>query len=189
MMAFGIPGDAVTAVMLGALIIHGIQPGPMFVVTNAPIAYGMFAAYFLAHPLMIVLEWLFLRFALPVVKLPLYILAPIILVLCVIGSFALNNIIENVWTFFLFGVLGYAMVKTGFPLAPLILGVILGDMIETNFIRAIMTDSDWTLFFTRPWSGVMLALSVVSFGYSLWQRHRAEQRAFAAAATEADVEF
>jgi putative tricarboxylic transport membrane protein len=189
MMAFGIPGDAVTAVMLGALIIHGIQPGPMFVVTNAPIAYGMFAAYFLAHPLMIVLEWLFLRFALPVVKLPQYILAPIILVLCVIGSFALNNIIENVWTFFLFGVLGYAMVKTGFPLAPLILGVILGDMIETNFIRAIMTDSDWTLFFTRPWSGVMLALSVVSFGYSLWQRHRAEQRAFAAAATEADVEF
>jgi putative tricarboxylic transport membrane protein len=189
MMAFGIPGDAVTAVMLGALIIHGIQPGPMFVVTNAPIAYGMFAAYFLAHPLMIVLEWLFLRFALPVVKLPQYILAPIILVLCVIGSFALNNIIENVWTFFIFGVLGYAMVKTGFPLAPLILGVILGDMIETNYIRAIMTDSDWTLFFTRPWSGVMLALSVVSFGYSLWQRHRAEQRALAAAATEADVEF
>ena len=69
MMAFGIPGDAVTAVMLGALIIHGIQPGPMFVVTNAQIAYGMFAAYFLAHPLMVILEGLFLRFALPVVKL------------------------------------------------------------------------------------------------------------------------
>ncbi len=101
---------------------------------------------------------MFLRFALPVVKLPQYILAPIVLVLCVIGSYALNNIIENVWTFFIFGALGYLMVKTGFPLAPLILGVILGDMIETNYIRAMMTDSDWTLFFTRPWSGVMLAL-------------------------------
>lgn len=190
MMAFGIPGDAVTAVMLGALIIHGIQPGPLFVTTNAPIAYGMFAVYFLAHPLMVIIEGLFLRFALPVVKLPLYLLAPIVLVLCVIGSYALNNIIENVWTFFIFGVLGYLMVKTGFPLAPIILGVILGDLIETNYIRAVMTDSDWTLFFTRPASGVMLALSVFSFGYSLWQRRRAAKRAGAPPeATEADVEF
>ena len=190
MMAFGIPGDAVTAVMLGALIIHGIQPGPLFVTTNAPIAYGMFAVYFLAHPLMVIIEGLFLRFALPVVKLPLYLLAPIVLVLCVIGSYALNNIIENVWTFFIFGVLGYLMVKTGFPLAPIILGVILGDLIETNYIRAVMTDSDWTLFFTRPASGVMLALSVLSFGYSLWQRRRAAKRAGAPPeATEADVEF
>ena len=130
MMAFGIPGDAVTAVMLGALIIHGIQPGPFFVTTNAPIAYGMFAAYFLAHPLMLIIEALFIRFALRVVNLRLHILAPVVLVLCVVGSYALNNIIENVWTFFIFGVVGYLMVKTGFPLAPLILGVILGDQIE-----------------------------------------------------------
>ena len=82
------------------------------------------------------------------------------------------------------------MVKTGFPLAPLILGVILGDMIETNYIRAVMTDSDWTLFFTRPWSGAMLALSVISFVYSLWQRRRAAKRAGASSeAGEADVEF
>ena len=190
MMAFGIPGDAVTAVMLGALIIHGIQPGPLFVTTNATIAYGMFAAYFLAHPLTMIIEAMFLRFALKVVKLPLYILAPIVLSLCVVGSYALNNLIENVWTFFIFGVVGYLMVKTGFPLAPLILGVILGDQIETNYIRAVMTDADWTLFFTRPWSGVMLALSVLSFGYSLWQRRRAATRAGAPPeAEEADVDM
>jgi putative tricarboxylic transport membrane protein len=188
MMAFGIPGDAVTAVMLGALIIHGIQPGPYFVTTNAKVAYGMFAAYFLAHVLTLLYEWVGLRFALRVVALPLHILSPIILVLCVIGSYALNNIIENVWTFYLFGVLGYVMVKSGFPLAPLILGVILGDQIEVNFIRAIMTDADWTLFFRRPWSGVMLALAVLSFGYSLWQRRRATRRARAPGAEE-DLEF
>jgi len=119
-----------------------------------------------------------------------YFLAPIILVLCVIGSYALNNIIENVWTFFLFGILGYLMVKTGFPLAPLILGVILGDQIEVNFIRAVMTSSDWTLFFTRPWSGAMLGLSVLSFAYTLWQRRRAALReAGRAAKGEADLEF
>ncbi len=190
MMAFGIPGDAVTAVMLGALIIHGIQPGPLFVITNAPIAYGMFAAYFLAHPIMVVLEGLFLRFAMRVVYLPLYILAPVVLVLCVIGSYALNNIMENVWTFFIFGALGYFMVKTGFPLAPIILGVILGDQIETNYIRAVMTDSNWTLFFTRPWSGAMMALSVLSFGYSLWQRRRMAKRVGAKAEeVEGEVEF
>ncbi len=177
MMAFGIPGDAVTAVMLGALIIHGIQPGPLFVTTNTPIAYGMFAAYFLAHPLMVIIEGLVIRYALKVVNLPLHILSPVVLVLCVVGSYALNNIIENVWTFFIFGVIGYLMVKTGFPLAPLILGVILGDQIETNYIRAVMTDSNWTLFFTRPASGIMLGVSVLSFGYSLWQRHRAAKRA------------
>jgi len=189
MMAFGIPGDAVTAVMLGALIIHGIQPGPLFVTTNAPIAYGMFVAYFLSHLLTVAYEWVGLRFALKVVALPLHILSPVILVLCVIGSFALNNIIENVWTFFLFGVLGYLMIKTGFPLAPLILGVILGDQIEANFIRAVMTDADWTVFVTRPASGVMLVLSVLSFGYSLWQRRRVAQRATPPAESEDGVAF
>ena len=85
------------------------------------------------------------------------------------------------------------MVKTAFPLAPLILGVILGDQIEANFIRAIMTSSDWTLFFTRPWSGAMLALSAFSFGYSLWQRRVARRAARAAptpvgAESDADLE-
>ena len=137
-----------------------------------------------------IIEAIFLRFALKVVKLPLYILAPIVLSLCVVGSYALNNIIENVWTFFIFGVVGYLMVKTGFPLAPLILGVILGDQIETNYIRAVMTDADWTLFFTRPWSGIMLVLSVLSFGYSLWQRRRAARRASAPPGEgEAEVEL
>ena len=186
MMAFGIPGDAVTAVMLGALIIHGIQPGPFFVSLHATVAYGMFTAYFLSLLLTFVYERMGLRFALRAVALPLYILAPTILVLCVVGSFALNNIIEDVWTFAFFGVLGYGMVKTGFPLAPLILGVILGDQLEVNYIRAVMTSSDWTLFFTRPWSGAMLALAVFSFLYSLWQRRQTARRA---AEAEGALEF
>jgi hypothetical protein len=90
----------------------------------------------------------------------------------------------------IFGALGYLMVKTGFPLAPLILGVILGDQIETNYVRAVMTDSDWTLFFTRPWSGAMMALSVISFVYSLWQRQRALKRAGKPSEeAEGEVEF
>lgn len=172
MMAFGIPGDAVTAVMLGALIIHGIAPGPLFITTNTDVAYGMFAAYILTHFITVAASWALLRYGLRVILTPLPVLIPIILVLSALGSYALNNIMENVWTLFFFGIVGYAMVKLGFPLAPLILGVVLGDQLETNYIRAVMTDADSWLFVTRPLSGVLLGLSVVSVAVALWQRRR-----------------
>lgn len=172
MMAFGIPGDAVTAVMLGALIIHGIAPGPLFMTTHTEVAYGMFAAYILTHFITVAASWALLRYGLRVILTPLPVLIPVILVLSALGSYALNNIIENVWTLFFFGIVGYAMVKLGFPLAPLILGVVLGDQLETNYIRAVMTDADPWLFVTRPLSGVLLALSVVSVVVALWQRRR-----------------
>src|SRR6266542_4084244 len=186
-MAFGIPGDAVTAVMLGALIIHGIQPGPLFISQNPGLAYGIFAAYILAHPIMVLIIAAGARFFLRIVTVPKAVLIPVVLVLCVIGAYALNNIIENVYVFLLFGVLGYALVKAGFPLAPLILGVILGDQIEVNLVRAIMTDSNPWLFLTRPISGTLIALSVASVILALWQHHRAQARM--AQLPEQDVEF
>ncbi len=186
-MAFGIPGDAVTAVMLGAMIIHGIQPGPLFMIQEPRIAYGIFAAYLLAHPVMIILQWLLARVYLRIVQVSKSILIPLILVLCVIGAYALNNTMENVYALLLFGVLGYLLVKFRFPLAPLILGVILGDQIEINLVRAIMTDSDPWLFVTRPISGAMLGLSVLSVVLALWQHRRAQARLVPAAAEE--VEF
>jgi putative tricarboxylic transport membrane protein len=172
MMAFGIPGDAVTAVMLGALIIHGIAPGPLFVITHQAVAYGMFAAYILTHFVTVAASWVLLRYCLRVILTPLPVLVPVILVLCAIGSYALNNIIENVWTLFFFGIIGYLMVKFGFPLAPLILGVVLGDQLEANYIRAVMTDADPWQFVARPISGILLGLSVASVVVSLWQRRR-----------------
>ncbi|HEU4369220.1 MAG TPA: tripartite tricarboxylate transporter permease [Methylomirabilota bacterium] len=184
-MAFGIPGDAVTAVMLGAMIIHGIQPGPLFITQEPRVAYGIFAAYLLAHPVMMVLQWLLARVYLRVVRVPKSMLTPIILVLCVIGAYALNNVMENVYALLLFGVVGYGMVKLGFPLAPLILGVILGDQVEVNLVRALMTDNDPLLFVTRPISGVMLALAVGSVLFALWQ-HR---RQYAKAPAQPDLDF
>jgi putative tricarboxylic transport membrane protein len=185
-MAFGIPGDAVTAVMLGAMIIHGIQPGPLFISQQPKVAYGIFAAYLLAHPVMLLLQWLLARVYLRIVQVPKSILIPIVLVFCVIGAYALNNIIENVYVLLLFGVIGYLLVKSGFPLAPLILGVILGDQIEINLVRALMTDADPWLFLTRPISGAMLGLSVVSVALALWQHRRQYRRAVAPAPVDTD---
>jgi putative tricarboxylic transport membrane protein len=176
MMAFGIPGDAVTAVMLGALIIHGIQPGPLFVTTNVKVAYGMLAAYFVAHLVTVMIEAGCLRYFIKVVTVPLHTLVPIVLVFCVVGSYALNNIMENVYTFLIFGILGYFMVKTGFPLAPMVLGVILGDQIEVNLIRSIMTDPNPWLFVTRPISGALLVLAFLSFIFAIYQEQRSRNK-------------
>jgi putative tricarboxylic transport membrane protein len=183
-MAFGIPGDAVTAVMLGALTIHGIQSGPLFISQNAQLAYGIFAAYLLAHPIMVLILAVGARWMLRVVTVPKAALFPVVLVLCVVGAYALNNTMGNVYVLLCFGVLGYLMVKLGFPLAPFILGVILGDQIEINLIRSIMTDPDPWLFVTRPISGLLLGASVLSIAAALWQHRRMQRRA--AAAEDAD---
>jgi putative tricarboxylic transport membrane protein len=171
-MAFGIPGDAVTAVMLGALTIHGIQPGPLFIVQQPVLAYGIFGAYLVAHFLMVAILFVGVRWMLLIVTVPKAVLFPVILVLCTVGAFALDNTMANVYVLLLFGVIGYGMVKGGLPLAPLILGVILGDQIEINLVRAIMTDSNYWLFITRPISGGLLLAALVSVVFALWQHRR-----------------
>ncbi|HEY5899289.1 MAG TPA: tripartite tricarboxylate transporter permease, partial [Burkholderiales bacterium] len=175
-MAFGIPGDAVTAVMLGALTIHGIQSGPLFISQNTQLAYGIFAAYLLAHPIMVLILGASARWMLRIVSVPKSALFPVVLVLCVIGAYALNNTMSNVYVLLAFGVVGYLMVKFGFPLAPFILGVILGDQIEINLIRAIMTDPNPWLFVTHPISGLLLAASVGSVAFALWQHRRMQKK-------------
>ena len=183
-MAFGIPGDAVTAVMLGALTIHGIQSGPLFISQNATLAYGMFAAYILAHPLVLILLAVGARWMLRIVIVPKSILFPVVLVLCVVGAYALGNSMATVYVLLASGVLGYLMVKFGFPLAPFILGVILGDQIEINLVRSIMTDANPWLFVTRPISGLLLGASVLSIAAALWQHQRIQKKT--QAAVEAD---
>jgi putative tricarboxylic transport membrane protein len=187
-MAFGIPGDAVTAVMLGALTIHGIQSGPLFISQNAPLAYGMFAAYILAHPLVLILLFLGVRWVLRIVIVPKSILFPVVLVLCVVGAYALGNAMATVYVLLASGVFGYLMVKFGFPLAPFILGVILGDQIEINLVRSLMTDSNLWLFVTRPISALLLAMALGSIVVSIWQ-HRRMQRKAAAAAPAGAADF
>ena len=176
-MAFGIPGDAVTAVMLGALTIHGIQPGPLFISQQPTLAYGIFAAYILAH-VHHDRDDVRRRALVPAHRdaCRRRSLFPMILVLCVVGAYALNNTMANVYVLLLFGVIGYSMVKGGLPLAPLILGVILGDQIEINLVRSMMTDSDPWLFLTRPISGVLLAAALLSMAAAFWQHRHARKK-------------
>ncbi len=176
MMALGIPGDIVTAIMLGALLIHDIVPSPTFISDEPVLAYSVFLAFFLAHFIMIGLQAGCLRVFVLVTRLPMYTLAAVILAYCAIGVFALNNVTFDLWTLFWFGILGYGMRLLGFPLAPMILGVVLGNIAELNLSRALAISDDPTLFLTRPWSLFFLILAVFSAVFPWYQRARDHKR-------------
>ena len=176
LMALGIPGDVVTVVLLGVLMIHDVVPSPTFVIENADIAYTILLAYFFAHFVMVSLQTFGLRAFSYVAKAPIYLVGTVILFCAAIGVFVWDNAIFDIWTVFIFGALGYVMRCLGFPAAPFILGVVLGGVAELNLNRALSTSDDYTLFLTRPWSLLFLVLAVFSALYPLYQAARGKSR-------------
>lgn len=176
MMALGIPGDIVTAVMLGALLIHDVVPSPSFISDTPVLAYAIFIAFFVANFMMLILQSGALRLFVLVTKVRMYILASIILAYCGIGIFALNNVTFDMWTLFWFGIVGYVMRNLGFPLAPMILGVVLGRIAELWLSRATAISTEISPFFTHPWSLFFIILSVFSLFFSAYQSQRGRRR-------------
>lgn len=172
LMALGIPGDVTAAIMLGALLIHDVVPGPTFISEEPVLAYSIFIAFFMANFIMLALQSLMLRVFVLVTRIPMYVLAAVILAFSSIGVFALNNISFDMWTLFWFGILGFVMRQTGFPLAPMILGVVLGNIAELNLSRALAIDTDPTLFFTRPWALFFLLIALYSALFPWFQAQR-----------------
>jgi len=172
MMALGIPGDVTTAVMLGALLIHDVVPSPTFIAEEPVLAYSIFIAFFLATFMMVGLQSFMLRVFVLVTRVRMYVLAAVILGFCGIGVFALNNVEYDLWTILWFGILGFLMRQFGFPLAPMILGVVLGNIAELNLARAFAITTDLSPFFTRPWSLFFMIIAVFSAMYPMYQNKR-----------------
>lgn len=163
LLTMGIPGNTVTAVFLGGLIIHGISPGPLIFMKSGNIMYGIFTALVVANVFMIVFEYLGLKWFVKLLDVPKHILLPIIMVLCVVGAFSTNNRIFDVWSVFAFGLVGLLFKKIKIPSTPLIIGFILGSMTEVNLRRALMaSDGNWSVFVTRPISLAFLLVALVS---------------------------
>lgn len=167
MIALGIPGSAVDAVLMAALMVHGIGVGPRLIMDNADTVYGMFMAMFVASAMMLAVCLLSMRLFLKVTHIPKSVIVPVVLTCCLVGAFTLNNRVTDIYLLLGIGVVGYIMTKLDYPLAPLVLGVILGPIAETNLRRALMTDEDWTLFFTRPISAALLILAVISIALAI----------------------
>ena len=163
-MAFGIPGDAVTAVMMGAFLIHGLKPGPTLFVSNPDVVSAIFLLFIAGNLLFAALGMASLSFLVKLLETPPRYLMPIVIVLCVVGAYAASNSVFDVWVLIAFGVVGYVMRKIDMPIAPMVLGFILGPLIEDNLRRALVLDDGWPIgFLTRPVSAVLIGLTMLLF--------------------------
>ena len=163
LLTLGIPGDVGTAPMLGGLMVHGIVPGPLLFVTNGELVYSIFTALFLAAIFMLVLEFGGMRIFIRILGVKKYILMPIVMILCCVGAYGANNRVFDIIWLGIFGIIGYLLSKADFPVAPMIIGYVLGPMAETNLRRALMSsEGSLVPFFTSPIALVFFALTIVS---------------------------
>ncbi|MBS3977855.1 MAG: tripartite tricarboxylate transporter permease [Syntrophomonadaceae bacterium] len=169
MLSLGVPGDVVTAVMLGALMLIGIKPGPMLFVDQPHVVYALFAGLIVIQFTMLFVALFSTRIFPYILKVPYNILMPVVMVLCVVGAYTLQNSMFDVLVALVFGVIGYFMRKYDYPAAPLVLGVVLGPMAEENLNRALLLSrNDWMVFIQSPISLAFLILSVVSIFLALY---------------------
>ncbi len=162
-LTLGIPGSSTTAVILGGLMIQGLRPGPLLFATQPKFVYSIFVAMGLANILFLVVGLVGAKGFAQVTRIPIYILNPIVMVLCLIGSYSLSNNVADVWIMLIAGLVGFVIKKAGFSPAPIVLGLVLGELIETSFRRAMLIfDNNALVFFTRPFSAIFLGLALVS---------------------------
>lgn len=177
-LVFGIPGDTVTAIIIGVLITKGITPGPDVFVEQGVLVNAIFMVFLLANLLLLPLGLLAIKGASKLLMVPGGILYPLILMFCIVGAFSTNNSMFDVWVMLGIGLLGYFFMENDFPLGPLILAYILGPIIESNFMRSIIkADGDLLAFVDRPIAMVLAGMAILTWtliiANGLWKKHQA----------------
>ncbi len=164
MITLGIPGSPTAAVMLGGLIIWGLQPGPLLFTEKPEFVWGLIASMYTGNIIGVLMVLAFVPFFAAILRVPFAILTPLIVVVCAIGSYAVHNSMIDIWYMLLFGVIGYVFKKLDYPLAPLVLALVLGDLAENALRQSlIMSQGSLAIFFTRPIAGAITALALLFF--------------------------
>ena len=181
LLSLGIPGDSTTAVLIGAFTLQGIQVGPLFIGDNLDTWYTMMIALLIANAAMFLIMFFAIKYIAKVITVPKYILYPIIIMMCVVGAYAINyGIMFDVWTLLIFGIFGYICSKIGIEVAPLIIGFILGKSAEIYFVKALESFGTLTIFFTKsPIAMFLWVLIFISIGYSIYsmvKTHKAKKQ-------------
>ena len=176
LLVLGIPGDGVTAMMLGGFLIHGLSAGPLLFIKNADVVYGIFAACMLCGLIMLVVEWTCIKGFVKVLKVPKYILMPLILVLCAVGAYATNNRIFDVQSIIIFGVIGYLFHKVKMPTTPFVLCFLIGNMTETYLRRGLMSYKSFGAFFTRPIFDVFFFIAIAVIVWTVYKEIRGRKK-------------
>lgn len=181
LLTLGIPGCPVAALLLSGLVIKDLQPGPALFSNNPDVVYGFFLAFVMANFAMFACMVLFIKPFAEVLKMPRYLLIPPILAFCTIGAYMSNNLMADVWVLFAFGLVGCFLEKFKYPVAPLVLGYILGPPAELQLRRGLTsTNGDLTPLITDPVSAVFLVIALFVLILPFWQRYRNEKRRKAA---------
>lgn len=163
---FGIPGDTITAIAIGVLYMKGLNPGPTLFTEKASSMYALYIVFLVANIIMIPLGIMMIRMARYVLYLPRSLIMPVIVLLCAVGSFATGNNLALVFTVAVFGIVGYFMDRNGYPVAALVLGAVMGTMVEQNFVTSLIkSDGSVLPFFNRPVASV---LALMTFAAMLW---------------------
>ena len=160
-LSLAIPGSAPAAVLLAAMFIHGVRPGPLIMIEFPTFVYEVVAMILFANVAMLILGLSMVRTLVKVLMIPREKLMPVIFVLCAIGAYAVTNRLFDVWVMLAFGLIGYYLRRMDYPMAPLILGIVLGDIVDKNLRRGlVLSDGSLEPFITRPISGVLVAIIV-----------------------------
>lgn len=170
LLSLGIPGDSTTAILLGAFLLQGIQVGPLFITSNPDLWSGMILVLIIANMVMFFMMFFSIKYFARIIFIPKYVIFPIIVVACVVGSYAINNgIMFDVWTLLIFGLLGYIFPKVGVQIPSFLIGFILGDIAEKYFIDSLKgSGGDLTVFFTNgPIAIVLWVLILGSLTYAI----------------------
>jgi len=182
MMTLGVPGSGTTAILLGAFMMYGLQPGPLLFKDHPKLAWGVIMSMYIGNVMLVILNTVFIPVFVSVLRTPQTILMPLILVLTIVGSYSLNNNMMDVWVMVAFGIVGYLTKKYNYPAAPLILGLVLGPIAEINFVRgASLAQGDLTVFLTRPISLTLLVCAFVSVIFPLikqWVNQRKQAKLY-----------
>ncbi len=168
-LVFGIPGDSITAIVIGVLYMKNMNPGPTLFTTNPQNIYAVFLLFIIANIIMVPLGVLCIKAAKRILKVPRNILMPVILLFCTVGTFAINNTVFDIGVMLAAGVAAYVLEENDFPIAPAILGVVLGGMLEENFISSLIkSDGSLLGFVSRPIAAVLAALTILVWSTPLF---------------------
>jgi putative tricarboxylic transport membrane protein len=168
LLAMGIPGSGATAIMLAAFLLHGIQPGPQVFVNSPELVNTVFAAVFIALIGMCVLGYFAIKPLVKVLDAPEAIVSAFVVLFCFVGAFAARNNLSDLYVIAAFGAIGFLFERFKFPIAPMVLGTILGPLAESNFMTSMVSfDNDWTIFFRRPISASVMALAILGLVYPI----------------------
>jgi putative tricarboxylic transport membrane protein len=180
LLALGIPGSGATAIILGAFMLHGVQPGPQVLATSANTVYAVFASLYLGIALMCLLGYFAIRPLVKILDFPEAVVSAYVLILCFIGALSIRNDVTDLWLMIGFGIVGYLFERLKFPVAPLVLGCILGPLAEESFMNSMISfGNDWTVFFTRPIAGTIMVLTIAILLLPFVQQWRARRVAAA----------